>query len=164
MNTDEICCSDAVEFLESAGWTFELDWDDELIVSVPAGQAVADLVAAVKRLPDAVVDRLRRQRRRNLQTYVDGPLQGRSYQTQWGVGVDVDYVRLEEEGPAVRVMRPILVHVSRGRWACYRVAEDGRAYFIDWASSRKKARALVWETQKAIAREIITRAAGTKHE
>lgn len=140
---------DAMRFLESLGWRFGLDYDDELIVTAPENQTTDDLKEAIERQPEGVVTKLQSRRRQTLQVFADGPLHGQPYDDSgWPM-----LLRVDER--VVRVETPLLQHLARARWACYRIGGDGRAWYVGEATSRKKGKALVLKVEEARARQKV---------
>lgn len=111
-----------VRFLESVGFVFELDWDDELSITYPddlTGKTLADELA---KYGAAIVRTVKLTGASERSQFMGGPYNGQRHG------------RYEGER--------IAIHMCRGKWAVYVVAPDGRAWFRGYAKSRTKARRL----------------------
>ena len=108
--------------LEELGAKFELDWDNELLVTVPdseVGEAIAPIIErCTKQLTRYVFNRAASMKRR----CYGGPLNGR------------------EHGHCSLFCERFAWRESRAKWAVYELMEDGRAYFKGYASSEQKGR------------------------
>lgn len=112
-----------LKFLEQLGVTFEMDWDDEVIIEVPEDLEAADVMNAIKSEPfgkdlsESVVYRAKASRA----VFVGGMLNGK--RTGW-IGLRQWFAN----------------HVKRGRWEVYERVNDGRAFFRGYATSQAKAK------------------------
>lgn len=110
-----------LEFLEMCGFEFELDYDDELIITAPTELDPQKIRQWLWQKHDGhIVSLLKLRAEVDRWRLVGGPCHGRRHWKDPG-----DYV----------------VHrVARAKWSVYKVWPDGRAVFCGYASSEKKAR------------------------
>lgn len=121
----------ALEILRALGLRVGLDFDGELLVDAGDDPArsidratIAEWVQRVEntRLQAALLHELHRERRRMLRVCYGGPLD-QQFHGWCSYGQKFHGVRVE-----------------RARWATYRVEEDGRAFFVGYATSEKKSK------------------------
>jgi hypothetical protein len=121
---------DTIRFLETLGFEFQLDWDDELEISHPSEIQPEQVSLALRQYADYIVAYLRRRRQKALSHCIGGPFSGRRHGWYYWPSFD---------GTRYRQFHGL--NVSRAKWAVYELMKDGRAYFRGYATSRKKARA-----------------------
>lgn len=117
--TDKGACG-AIPFLESIGFTFELDWDGELTMSYPENMDGLTVANALAEQGTHITKNLKGWAALDRRQLLGGPFNGRAHGHREGT----------------RIPMP----VRRGRWAVYVVAADGRAWFRGYATSEAKAR------------------------
>ena len=120
----------AVELLEAVGFEFHLDYDGELLIEAPAGLTAFDLVAELRnvRFEQDLRNAIVRRAARNLRQCVGGPMNGQPHGGSYW-----------EIGPTY--------HLARAQHAAYATARDGRAFFVGNATSKRKARALIFDSK-----------------
>ena len=111
-----------VHFLESVGFQFELDWDDELTIVYPADLTGETLADALAKHGNAIIKTVKVAAAAERRQCMGGPYNG----TQHGWGTDE------------RIVLPI----CRGKWVVYLVAADGRAWFRGYATSKREGKRL----------------------
>ena len=116
------CLPFDLDFLRVLGYEFGEDWDGELIIDSPNEINVSEITNICKQFREAIKKRLYFEGRKAKRVFVGGPLNGKTY---------FDAIP----------NKPICRHIRRGLWAVYKVKnwEDPRAWFIGFASSKKKA-------------------------
>lgn len=113
-----------LDFLEQLGVTFEIDWDNEVIIKVPEDLQAADAMKVIanvrfeKHLARTVTFRAQRAR----SVYVGGRRNGERVGLCWGNRTW------------------IANRVKRARWEAYELSRDGRAFFRGYATSQAKAK------------------------
>lgn len=110
-----------IDFMESLGFEFTLDWDGQLEVTYPDELVVETIAYEVGKYSDAVKNRLLFRQHHSMRRLIGGPFAGQKY-----------------TNPFCRTL--YWRHVSRGKWAVYSVWADGRATFKGYATSEFKAR------------------------
>lgn len=126
-----------LEFLESIGFAFHLDWDGELEIEYPEELTIEQFATELgnKCRQDLRACLLARERLARSRFY-GGPYDGQGHMRRWYVhgcvGTDGKLRPITDYFLAMR-------H-ERARWACYRLLRDGRAYFVGYAKSEQKAR------------------------
>lgn len=111
-----------VRFLESVGFAFELDWDDELTIAYPGDLTGKTLADALAEHGAAIVRTVKLRSASERHQFMGGPYNGQHHGRCSG--------------------ERIAINIRRGKWAVYLVAADGRAWFRGYATSRVKARRL----------------------
>jgi hypothetical protein len=126
-----------LQFLEALGVTFEMDWDDQVIIEVPEEISYGQIAQAIepfgKRLGEEV--RFRAKQRRSV--FVGGSLNGQE--------VDGRALRIKSwcshTMPNGRQGYWIRYRIKRGCWEVYEQGSaDGRAFFRGFATSEAKAK------------------------
>jgi hypothetical protein len=133
-----------VQFLESLGFEFGLDWDGEVQVRCPPDIPSADIAAILceKHLKD-VREFIKHRADFERRQFVGGPLNGRKHAAcYWTKPVIV--ADLEEW--EVR---------ADARWAVYVLCEDGRARFIGLATSEAKGRKAGFDAARAAKHPMV---------
>lgn len=111
-----------VQLCEALGFTFELDWDNAVIITPPQGHVTnRDVMAVLNQHLTEIGTYLHCRRKRLMRQFVGGPFNGQQH----------GLLRLV-----------VALRVKRSQWAAYRLEEDGRAFYCGEATSEKKARAL----------------------
>lgn len=135
-----------IALLESVGFQFGLDFDDELIVEYPLEfdpKVLADKVATdhAKETVQFLKARAMRQR----QQFIGGPLNGQQHEgLPWlAIQIGENPLRLANYGFLARCLGP-------AEWAVYiGNPADGRAFYHGTATSQKKARRRAFEIMTA---------------
>lgn len=114
---------DTVRFLESLGFTFHLDWDDELQIDYPEDLTPERIALTLGEYRQHIVRTLKNRAEHDRMQLVGGPFNGErhGWTTCWGRTLHARKVK-------------------RAWWAAYQLQEDGRAIFKGYATSEKKAR------------------------
>ena len=114
-----------LDFLRAIGFEFSEDWDGEIGIHAPEKINIEQMTAIIKAFAKGIKTRLYFERQKGLHVCFGGPKNGYRYSVTTADGA-------------------LLFHLSRGTWAVYKTkGSDPRAWFVGYASSRKKARALV---------------------
>lgn len=121
-----------LDFLEQLGVTFEMDWDNQVIITVPDELKASDVLKLIeqecfgKHLARAVKFRAEVDRA----VFVGGLRNG--------------------DPICLFGIRWVANRVKRGRWEVYELVSDGRAFFRGYAASEHKAkRGEITEKQRA---------------
>lgn len=109
-------------FAEALGIKLGLDWDGELLIEYPEILSRLEIEAAVAPFEEDLALAISLRAKRLLNVLVGGPFNGRRNFSGCCHG--------ETFGR----------RVSRAHWAVYRQGDDGRAFFIGYATSQRKAR------------------------
>lgn len=114
----------ALRLLEHFGFTFNLDWDDALLIKYSSRLLASVDIADALRLHDkTIVSVLKARATLDRARFIGGPMNG------------------QKHGHYVRGYI-YTVHLKRGKWATYVVSEDMRAFFRGYATNQAKARRL----------------------
>jgi hypothetical protein len=108
------------------GFELGLDLDNSLLIEPPAAVTVEQIVELLRSCEPSLVQELQDEARRARRQFVGGPLNGRRH-------------------GMLGCCKAIPMKISRGRWAAYWIAgdyNDGRAFFVGYATSECKARRL----------------------
>lgn len=113
-----------IQVFRELGYSFGLDWDGEVMIHAPEFLDVDTTTKLLKRFGVGLSAQLEYEGREAKSVCVGGPKSGESYGTY--------------------CTGPILFHISRARWAVYKLKpyrdKDPRAWFVGYATSKKKAR------------------------
>lgn len=112
----------AVPLLRALGFEIGVDWDGELLIEPPAALDCKAVIELLRGAQTEVVQAVRFEAEKERRSCIGGPCNGRPH--------------------AAYEWMPLIVRIGRANWAVYRVAKDGRAYYVGPATSRKKGRAL----------------------
>ncbi len=123
---------DLVDFLESLGVKFDMDWDNTVSVTVPDLDAV-DVEQAIKPFRASLEQRVAYRAECQRAVYVGGSLNGRM------LGVRPYRAPVHYADGSKHIW--IVNHVARGRWEVYdrELGHNGRAFFRGYATNKKKA-------------------------
>jgi len=111
-----------LRFAEALGIQPSMDWDDSVSIEYPEVVCRSEMEAALAPVKDCLAREFTIRARRRREVLVGGPFNGQP--NRW------DYCRGATFGR----------RVARAHWAVYREGDDGRAFFIGFASSQRKAR------------------------
>lgn len=126
-----------LRFLESIGVRFDMDWDDEVTMTVPEAVFCADIEQALgpfgKQLSQQVRSRAQQQR----SVFVGGQLNGQEVSDRtWGVRSGYGHRIVNGGGYGYWIRH----RLKRGYWEVYEQVPDGRAFFRGCTTSERKAR------------------------
>lgn len=116
----------AIYFLESLGFRFSLDLDDELEITCPEFLSPDQIKARLLQDSAAIVGRIKMRAKNRMRQFVGGPFNGEPH-------------ALHHYYPNGR---GIGMRVARAEWAAYWLSPDGRAFFQGMATSEKKAKGI----------------------
>lgn len=123
----------AVPFLESLGFEFHLDFDEELQIEYPEDLTPEEIATAAGAATKEIVEMLKGRARTLRRQHFGGPMHGKPHGGYWW-------------------NRPVY-HLGFARWAAYVIDRDGRAIYVGEATSKKKAQKLALDD--AVARGLI---------
>jgi hypothetical protein len=120
-----------LDFVRAMGFRVSMDYDGEPIIESPESLDVDLVESLIQRFGKGIKTRLFFESKRARELFVGGPKGGQAYQHT-----------------ASMFGRPILIQLSRGKWAVYRIRswDDPRAFYVGETTSKKKAR-LLWFSQ-----------------
>lgn len=128
-----------VALLESVGFTFGLDFDDELMIEYPLEfdpKPLADKLATEH--VQEITNYLKRRGQRAREQFVGGPLDGQPHKGLIWLTVEV--------GTTLVTYGYLLHHVAPADWAVYLGnPHDGRAFFQGSVTSERKGRRKVYD-------------------
>lgn len=118
-----------LRFAQALGIRVWMDWDDEVSIDCPEVVSRSEIEAALGPFADRLKTEFEVRARCRRAILVGGPFNGT--RNNW------DYC------PGATFGR----RVAKSHWAVYRQADDGRAFFVGFASSQRKARRGVLKTE-----------------
>ena len=127
-----------LEFLESLGVEFEIDWDDEVIITVPReGISYAEIEQALQPVSKRLVNQARYRAKARRSVFVGGTLNGQEVESRTH-GIRSEWCHRMADG---KLGHRIRRRIKRGCWEVYEQGDtDGRAFFRGYATSEQKAR------------------------
>lgn len=122
-----------LDFLRVLGFDFSLDWDGRVIIEYPEAVEPAQVATLASKFYKQIAMRMKFEQTRRMSVCMGGPMDGQAHRGYRGL--------------------PLIYHVSRGKWAVYRVRayDDPRAVFVGCAKNRKAARSLWVKHEQASA-------------
>jgi hypothetical protein len=124
-----------LRFLESLGVSFDMDWDEEVTITVPGAVSCVELEQALKPFGKQLSQEVRYRAKRQRSVFVGGQLNGREVSWQ-GPGRRGCGHRMAGGGYAYWIRH----RLKRGCWEVYEEVLDGRAFFRGYTTSERKAR------------------------
>ena len=115
-----------LDFLRILGFEFDLDWDNELTIECPEEIDMELFVTWLRKFVPAIKQRLKFEGIRAKECFVGGPYNGQEY---------FNYIPPNN---------PLCLHIKRAKWAVYmtKSSDDPRAWFMGYATSKKKGKEL----------------------
>lgn len=121
-----------LEFLESLGLRFEMDWDDTVAIATPDAVLACDLQQALEPFRQRLANQVRWRAQKQRAVFVGGSLNGELVGTRRCL--------IPTHSSDGKTYRWIAHHVARSRWEVYdQESYDGRAFFRGYAANRRKA-------------------------
>jgi len=128
-NNGECTLPDTMKLLELLGWTFELDEDDQLVITTSSLHvSVARINDILQQCRKRVIQEVKFKAARERRQFLGGPLNGQMHTVNGWCSPG------------------IARNLSRGRWVAYRLEHDGRAFYLGEATNKKKANQLIYKS------------------
>lgn len=124
------------QLLRAVGFKFAVDYDGSLQWTAPESIDVAKLKFIVEHGEAAIAREILSREVRLRRCCYGGPMDGRRHAWLF------HYLgRINAAGEVIGYApHYVPVRVNRAKWATYRLQEDGRAFFVGYATSERKAR------------------------